>query len=117
MPVIDLDTTPKRFILPSYANKPAEEQAWVEMPTYPLTSDDYGFVKTDGQSNAVEFGAAVLSRRIKAWNFTNKEGVTYEITPQNVSLLINYTDLTFLFNKIEELPESKRLSDEEKKSS
>ena len=112
MPVLTFDTAAKHFILPSTKDRDAEQQAWVEMPTYPLCTDDYPeyydahFIwKEEAKENpgAKEpvLNQYILKRRITKWNFTDATGAPLPITVENIQHL-RLLDVAFLMNQIED---------------
>ncbi len=114
MPVLTFDDTPKRFILPSFEGK--NDQAWVEMKTYPLCADDYPqyydalflyreAVKQDPSLKEPVLNYYILARRITDWNWTDANGAKLPITVENISHF-RLADIAFLILKIEdEAPE------------
>ena len=114
MPVLGFDETPKRFILPS-TEKDAD-QAWVEMKTYPLCTDDYGVYneasylygrirKEDPTTNirTPVLNMFILERRITSWNMTDKDKKPLPVVVDNIKHLQN-RDVSFLIEQIEQEP-------------
>jgi len=110
MPVLTFDDTPKRFILPSTINK--SEQAWVEMPTYPICAVDYpryydaffawreAFKTNPGLKEPI-LNYYILAGRIADWNYSDATGAKLAIDPANVGHL-TVEDVAFLMMKIED---------------
>lgn len=106
MPVLTFDSTPKKFILPSTADR--AEQAWVEMMTYPLCADDYAtyysklYNLVEGDNPPV-LNVEIVARRVTSWNYTDASGAPLPINGDTVGHLKN-SDVSFLMLKIEDEP-------------
>lgn len=82
MPVLSSNIDVKRIILKE-SSKPNDE-AWVDIVGQVLMEHVYD-VDLGGDQQVVT--VQVLSKTIKAWNFTNEEGTGLPITPENIKLL------------------------------
>jgi hypothetical protein len=100
MPVLKFDDTAKRFVLPT--TEKSADQAWVEMTTYPLCSDDYGvYFSKVAAGLQPALNTEILLRRIKKWNWTDTLGAPMPITDANIGHL-KMEDARFLMNCIED---------------
>lgn len=111
MPVLKKDDKLERFYLPSTKELPEGDQAFVDMETGKLTTQDV--IGIDPKSPEMEIGVVMLVSRIKGWNFTDEKGETLPITVETVQML-DIEDFAFLAGKI---PQNfKTLTGEEKKA-
>lgn len=82
MPVLHI-SQPQQHIqqlyLPSTANLPQDEQAWVKLDVGPESVADWQVI-TDGDQNYAVRQSRIIVNRIKEWNFVDEQGQPVPIT-------------------------------------
>lgn len=110
MPVLDRERKTKRVVLPSST---PEDEAWVEIYEDVLTGDMLALTDIQNQNEA---GIVAMTKIIKDWNFTERDGKTKApINAENVkklslSDLVHITDNIKAFDKFRKLTEIKKKS-------
>lgn len=105
----------KQFFMPSTANLPTEQQAWVKMDVGEVLAGDVLDMMNDETQNpgAGNMSGSMLAHRIKEWNFTEDD----ELLPINLANVrrLEKEDLTYLFGLIN-MTSNSQLNDTEKKT-
>jgi hypothetical protein len=102
-----------KYYLPSTANLPIEEQAWVMIDMQPVTTADY-MSYTDADQNTQVRLARIMLARIHSWNFTNEDGTPVEINMDN---FVRIEQLDFEYLKLQKFTDApQELSDDSKKN-
>lgn len=109
----------KQFYLPSTAQLPQEEQAWVKLDVGDLLAGEMiDFATATGEDGTMkmDFTIQILEKRIVEWNFTKADGTVEEVTIGNVRRM-SANDLKYLMEQFQsKLSLSSPLGDEQKKS-
>lgn len=92
MPILEEVIPNKKIVLPA-SSKP-DDEAWVEV-AQGANMDLVDGLTDDETQSKVALAAIVLSRIIKAWNFTDKTGNIASITPENIRKL-PLTDIAYI---------------------
>lgn len=111
MPVLDTAEKLERIVLPSYANRPEDQQIWVVMDVAPLVAQD--ILHVDKETGAMQFGLEIVTRRTREWNVTDPEGNPVPVSREVIERFRN-SDLEFLAQQID--LGSEGLETEEKKA-
>lgn len=108
-----LETKPQKFVLPSTAELPEADQAWVVLDVSPiLTGDMIGMENIGGQ---IEISLSVLLNKITDWNYTEADGTTTPITLDNLKRL-DVGDYMYLTAQLNGGKVPSSLTQEQKKS-
>jgi hypothetical protein len=107
----------KKFMLPSTASLPEDDQAWVVMDVGTILSGDFmDVLPDDDNAPAGQISGDMLCDRIQEWNFTEADGSAAALTLANIRRLA-VDDMIYLMNQL--MPSSQQngqLSATEKKS-
>ena len=113
MPLLPAAERLEKIELPSTKNLEDEnDRAWVVIDLSPARAGDVELLDQTMADGAMSI--AVMTPRIREWNYTDSQGKPVEITYENVKCL-NSDDFKYLTGLIDQTPGA--LSDEEKKAS
>jgi hypothetical protein len=95
LPAIQTET--KKLVLPSTANLPEADQAWVIVRLGKMSGGDIAKI-TDGDTEG-GFGLGLLASRITEWNYLEADGTMTPITYENVCRL-ELEDIGFVLKEL-----------------